>query len=472
VTDRIQGRALIVDADYNTLGTLSRALRARGHHVTLCADGRAGLQRAVESAPDVVIVDRDIPVVDVQTFLEVLRDNPRTSSAHAFVLTAPDPTYLSTLDPRVEAFVKPFHVAEVVARIESVLRQRSAPKREPELRGDLEQVALFDLLQVFAANRRTGTLRVEAHGATGEIYVRDGRIVDCIYRGARGAKALYRLLASSKGTFVFVPGVTSPRDTIEASTDMLLMEAVRQADEQKEIMQQMPSLGAQIALARKPPAGLSEMAERIVNALGEETRGIDELLDQFTESDLDVVKGLKELLGANSMVVLDAGAERTQLCDEDEAVVLRAAALKLRPLGYEGAARLAVLNSSYIALSRLSRALSAIEGFVSEAQSPEVAGEGSLGVLGTLRVGGVEVELFALPIDRELRALWGAFLAPVRAAVWLCEDAPDKEARDLLRALRVDIVQATEGWEHPQGAAETLRAALTSSTRPRVQSSY
>ena len=109
---------------------------------------------------------------------------------------------------------------------------------------------------------------------------------------------------------------------------------------------------------------------------------------------------------------------------------------------------------------------------MSEAQSPEVAGEGSLGVLGTLRVGGVEVELFALPIDRELRALWGAFLAPVRAAVWLSEDAPDREARELLRALRVDIVQATEGWEHPQGAAETLRAALTSSTRPRVQSSY
>ena len=472
MNDRIQGRALIVDADYNTLGTLSRALRARGHHVTLCADGRSGLQRAVESAPDVVIVDRDIPVVDVQTFLEVLRDNPRTSSANAFVLTAPDPTYLSTLDPRVQAFVKPFHVAEVVARIEAVLRQRSAPKREPELRGDLEQVALFDLLQVFAANRRTGTLRVEAHGATGEISVRDGRIVDCIYRGARGEKALYRLLASMRGTFLFVPGMTSPRDTIEASTDMLLMEAVRQADELKELMANLPSIGAQIALARKPPTGLSEMSNRIVAALGEETRGIDELLDPFNESDLDVMRGFKELLGANTLVVLDAGAERTQLCDEDEAVVLRAAALKLRPLGHEGSARVAVLNSSYIALSRFSRALSAIEGFVSEASSPEVAGEGSLGALGTLRVGGVEVELFALPIDRELRALWGAFLAPVRAAVWLSDEPPDSQARELLRTLRVDIVQATEGWEHPQGAAETLRATLTTSTRPQVQSTY
>ncbi|MFT3925952.1 MAG: DUF4388 domain-containing protein [Myxococcales bacterium] len=472
MSERIQRRVLVVDPDYNTTGTLSRALRARGHHVTLAADGRAGLQRAVEIAPDVVLVDRDVPVVDVQTFLEVLRDNPRTSSAHAFVLTAADPTYLSALDPRIEALVKPFHVAEVVARIESVFRRRSAPKREPELRGDLEQVALFDLLQVFAQNRRTGTLRVEARGATGEICVRDGRIVDCIYRGARGEKALYRLLASTRGQFVFLPGVVSSRDTIEASTDMLMMESVRQADELLAMSSQMPSLSAQVAVARKPANEISEMAQRILTALGDDTRGIDEVLDVFPESDLDVMGGLKELLEGNVLVVLDGGSSTTQLCDEDEAVALRAAALKLRPVGYESAARLAVFAGSYVALSRFARALSSIEGFVAEAATPEAAGEGSLGPLGCLRVGGVEVELFALPTDPALRPLWGAFLGPVRAAVWLTEPLPDAIGWELLRALRVQVVQATEGWEHPQGAAETLRAALATTTRSQVQSSY
>jgi CheY-like chemotaxis protein len=472
VSERIQGRVLVVDADYNTTGTLSRALRARGHHVTLTADGRAGLQRAVEIAPDVVLVDREVPLVDVQTFLEVLRDNPRTSSAHPFVLTAADPTYLSALDPRIEALVKPFHVAEVVARIDAVFRRRSAPKREPELRGDLAQVALFDLLQVFAANRRTGTLRVEAQGATGEIVVRDGRVVDCIYRGARGEKALNRLLASTRGTFVFMPGLTSGRDTIEASTDMLMMEAVRQADELAALREKMPSFSAQIALARKPPSDISPMAQRILTALGDDTRGIDELLDVFPESDLDVISGLKELLEANTMVVLDGGSSSTQLCDEDEAVALRAAALKLRPVGHDAAPRLAVFGSSYMAVSRLCRALSSVEGFVAEASVPEAAGEGSLGVLGTLRVGGVELELFALPIDHELRPLWGAFLGSVRAGIWLGEPLPDAGARELLRALRVDLVQAADGWEHPQGAAESVRAALATTTRSRVQSSY
>jgi CheY-like chemotaxis protein len=470
VTERSQGRVLVVDADYNTLGTLARALRARGHHVTLCTDGRTGLQRAVESAPDIVLVDRDISVVDAQTFLDVLRDNPRTTSAHAFILSATEPT-VGSLDARSEVLVKPFHVAEVVARIEAVLRHARAPKREPELRGDLEQVALFDLLQVFSVNRRSGVLRVETLGASGEISVREGRIVDCIYRGVRGEKALYRLLASRRGQFVFMPGAASGQVSIEASTDMLMMEAVRQADELSELAATMPSLGAQIAMARKPSGDVSKLAMRVIEHLGEDTRSIDELCDAFTESDLDVMRGLKELLTTNTLVVLDGGREPTKLCEEEEVVVLRAAALRLRPAGQEAAGRLGVLCGSSAQLTRFARALSAIDGFVAEAARPEPLGKSNLGSMGTLRVGGVEIELFAVPTDPGLRPLWGAFLTHVRAAIWLGE-APDGEAQDLLKGLRIDFALADEGVEHPQGAAQTLRAALTSSSLPRLSSSY
>jgi hypothetical protein len=41
-----------------------------------------------------------------------------------------------------------------------------------------------------------------------------------------------------------------------------------------------------------------------------------------------------------------------------------------------------------------------------------------------------------------------------------------------LRGLRIDFALADEGVEHPQGAAQTLRAALTSSSLPRLSSSY
>ena len=164
-----QGRVLIVDADYDVLGSLSSAIRRRGHHVVLAADGRTGLARAVEIAAEVVLVDRDVPVLDVRTFLEVLRENPRTSATETFLMGTGDPSRLRTIDPRAESIVKPFNAEEVAARVDDKLRSRFGPQGEPELSGDLGQVALFDLLQVFAQNRRSGRLEIETANAAGRV---------------------------------------------------------------------------------------------------------------------------------------------------------------------------------------------------------------------------------------------------------------------------------------------------------------
>src|SRR5688500_365332 len=139
MSDTPAGRVLVVDADYDTLGALSRALRSRGHQVVLAADGRGGLQRAVEIAPDVVLVDRVVAIVELRTFLGALRDNPRTSCAPAFLM-GDDRTRLASIDSRAEPLVKPFHAEEVAARIEEVLRARRGTKKDAELRGDLTQV--------------------------------------------------------------------------------------------------------------------------------------------------------------------------------------------------------------------------------------------------------------------------------------------------------------------------------------------
>ena len=99
---RIKGRVLVVDGNYDTLVALATALRARDHHVALATDGRSGLQHAVETSAEVVLVDRDLPVLDVRTFLEVLRDNPRTADAHVFIMGEGDPSRLSAIDALAE----------------------------------------------------------------------------------------------------------------------------------------------------------------------------------------------------------------------------------------------------------------------------------------------------------------------------------------------------------------------------------
>ncbi len=458
--ERVRGRVLIVDGDWDTLGALADALRGRGHTVVLATDGRTGLARAVETSPEVVLVDRDIPVVDVRTFLEVLRDNPRTSEAHTFVMGRGDLARIATIDARAEPIVKPFQTAEVAARVERVLAARAAPAREPELRGDLGQVALFDLLQVFSANRRTGALRVETGVASAEVRVHEGRIVDALFGAAVGEKALFRALAITTGQFVFSPGVRSPRERIDAPTEHLLIEAARQGDEVARFRGQLPGGGATLGRAFFPER-CSAAARELLEHL-EEPRAIDELLDLLPATDLEVLRALSELLAVGALIVLDARGERVALCDADAAITLRAAALRLRRPGLGGTPRLAILASRATDVARFARALAQVDGFVAAAAPVAGAGTGALGRLGTVKLDGVELELFVLPVEAPLRPLWAPFLAPTLAALRLARtDEPlSSDALELLRSLGVTVLDAPHGWHEPRGAALALRAAL------------
>lgn len=458
------GRVLIVDADWDTLSALSEALRVRGHAVVLATDGRTGLARAVETTPDVVIVDRDVPVVDVRTFLELLRENPRTSSARVFVMAAGDPAR-AAVSPHAEPLVKPFHAAEVAARVEQVLRAQRPPPTEPELRGDLSQVAIFDLLQVFAANRRTGTLLVESGGRRAEIALREGRIVDAAFGGAIGEKALYRALAETEGQFLFHPGAPPARVRIDAPTDMLLMEAVRRADEVAVLRKRLPPLEATLRRAKMPDA-TAELPRRLLAELAE-PRPMVELLDAVAAPDLEILAALDGLLARGALDVVDPRRERVVLGDESDLVAWRAAALRLRRPGLGGTPRLGVLARAAGDVTRFARALARVDGFIVAADPPTPAGQGALGALGALRLGGAELELFALPWETPMRPLWGALLAPALVALWLAPegiDLPGDDALDLLKSLGVSLVRAPDGWARAEGAVAALRSALSAVT--------
>ena len=300
------GRILVVDSDYDTLDALATALRGRGHHVALATDGRLGLQSAVEIAAEVIIVDRDVQVFDIRTFLDVLRDNPKTAHARMFVMGKGDVAHIASIDGRAEPLVKPFNANEISARIDEILRAKRAPKREPELKGDLSQVALFDLLQVFAVNHRTGKLRVESESAAGEIWLRDGRIVDATQGYATGEKAFYRILAVTRGQFVFLPGLEHSEARIEASTESLLMEGARRVDEVARLRSQLPELSATItvgAMTSIPPGLSADVALRL-----DEPRAIEELLDVLPEHDLEILAAVRDLLAGGQVVVHDVNA--------------------------------------------------------------------------------------------------------------------------------------------------------------------
>ncbi|MEM9069746.1 MAG: DUF4388 domain-containing protein [Myxococcota bacterium] len=448
------GRVLVVDEDYDTLDVLARTLRMMGARVSLATDGQSGLKHAVDMAAEVVLVDRDVRVFDIRTFLDVLTDNPRTADAHVFVLGRDDPSELAALHGRAEPIVKPFHAEEVAARVMEVIRARREPPKGPELEGDLQQVALFDLLQVFAANQRTGQLVVESATLRGEVWVVDGRVVDASSGLVSGEKALFRVLALNQGQFVFHPDRRPLRQRIDAPTEHLLMEAVRHVDERAELARGLPAAGSPLRLAFQPDEKATEdlrLPEVVRDVLGhlDEARTVSELLDLASAHDLDVLRVLRRLVELEALRSNDA-AGQVRLCADEEVPLFRAAAHRLRRPGVEGPVRLGVAGSAK-AVRHFGRALGGIEEFVVATKPPVAIGSGVFGPLGHLALGGTDLELFALPTDEDLRPWWGAFLAASRVVLVLGEDVEHEDLR---------VAYAGDEFQRPQNAAEALREAI------------
>lgn len=117
---------LIVEDDDRIRPLLMRSLGDLGYAVESAATGMAGLTRAVDGRPDLVVLDLGLPDIDGTQVLTMLR---AVSSVPVIVATArsDEPSLLRALDAGADDYVvKPFSTAQLEARIRAVIRRTSA----------------------------------------------------------------------------------------------------------------------------------------------------------------------------------------------------------------------------------------------------------------------------------------------------------------------------------------------------------
>jgi CheY-like chemotaxis protein len=199
-------RVLLVDPDLDALGELSATLRGNGFTVILADNIQSGVERAIEDAPDVILAS--VAVCHPGELTDLLKADPTLSRVPFIVLVGGvdeqgelPPGYARRAD--LEALM----VKIVAAPPRSVPVEAS----QGEVRGDLSQVPLIDLLQLLSMNRRSGVLSVTTSLGAGEVRIAEGDVLDAVYRRLEGEKALYRLLGERDGSFAFVPGASSAR---------------------------------------------------------------------------------------------------------------------------------------------------------------------------------------------------------------------------------------------------------------------
>ena len=136
--DHVRGSVLVVDDEPTIAEVVARYLERAGYETRIAADGIAAIDAATSARPDLVVLDLMLPGIDGLEVMRRLREQDRGTPV--ILLTAKGEESDRVIGLRLGAddyVVKPFSPAELVARVDAVLRRvDTSPTHESPIEFD------------------------------------------------------------------------------------------------------------------------------------------------------------------------------------------------------------------------------------------------------------------------------------------------------------------------------------------------
>ncbi len=297
---------LVADGDPKNLQILRENLESSGFEVIVAADGVQAWQKISAGLPDLILSEVNLPQLDGFQLLEKLKADPATSAIPLMFLTN-----RRELQDRVRSLrggvkdymIKPLHVKEVLARIRMILRRMERLKEDEvetshKLVGRLEEFSPVDLIESFGVERKTGilTLRNE-NNRSGEIYFREGAVVNSSLGNLKAEKAVYQMLPWKHGHFTMIFKDLSVADEISVSNLGLLLQGFKRMEERERLFKLLPSPETTFATTETFRTILTkrELAPEVAKFISL-VDGRHDILQIIDESTYDDIKSLERLV--------------------------------------------------------------------------------------------------------------------------------------------------------------------------------
>ncbi|TDI78810.1 MAG: response regulator, partial [Caldithrix sp.] len=242
---------LVIDSDPKNLQILKESLESSHFKVITNSDGNEAWGTIQSQKPDIVVSEVDIPGMDGFQLFERIRNDPLSASIPVVFLTNRRnlEDRLKSLRSGVKDYmIKPLHVKEVIARLNMILRRIDRIKTEEsgisrKLTGRLEEVSVEHLVENYGVERKTGILTLyDQDNRSGEIYFREGSVVNARLGNFKAEKAVYQMLPWKNGHFMMTFKDVNVEDAITVSNLGLLLQGNKRLQDREKLTKQLPSL--------------------------------------------------------------------------------------------------------------------------------------------------------------------------------------------------------------------------------------
>lgn len=241
---------MVVDDTPENLRLLVRTLSGAGYRVRAAAGGRQALAMARSEAPDLVLLDIDMPDMNGYQVCEALLSEPALERVPVLFISA-----LHDSDAKLQAFqrggrdfvTKPFNVEEVLARVETHLELRHLEASLEAHNSRLQEMVAEQVREISDAQMATivalATLSESRDDTTGMHVERIGTLSEVLARAVRrlaGDAApfdeAYAALLGKAATLHDIGKVGIP--------DAVLLKPGRLSADEFEVMKTHPVIGA------------------------------------------------------------------------------------------------------------------------------------------------------------------------------------------------------------------------------------
>jgi CheY-like chemotaxis protein len=241
-------RILLIDSNVYFAKRLGDALKQQGFEVVPSTQASYALTMLEWNAPTAIICATNLREMGAYEMAPIIRADPKTAGIPLIAVGGGgDQALLEAYRHGCDDFVdRRRPPADIAAHIRSFLVSRQdgfqptqmLSTADTSLSGNLSHLDLAGVIQMLGQARQTGALHINAADADGIIFFEGGEIFHAESGPFFGDEAVTQIVktcqVAASGVYKFVYGATAAQRTVLRSATDLLLDALREFDEEQE----------------------------------------------------------------------------------------------------------------------------------------------------------------------------------------------------------------------------------------------